>query len=89
MKVYYLLLVPIFCLSSDKSDQLPNFNTDHAGAYVTQSVVINCPPVVVTHPKPAHKHPAVEAAHEAARRRQEEDDFITCCCFLKIKKPMR
>lgn len=92
MKVLLLALFPCFCLSSDKSDQLPNVNHDN----VTNNITItNQSPTrspmqspkrqsKILHPGP--KHAAVEAAHAELRRRQEEDDFITCCCFFKMKK---
>ncbi len=95
MKVYSLLLLaPLFCLSSDKSDRLPDVNRDNINN--TNNITItnqlsprNSPrPSKILHAGP--KHPLVEAAHEEARRRKEEDDFITCCCFIKIKKiPLR
>lgn len=93
MKIPLLLVCVCFtCVSSDRSDQLPDVNRDHVTTTNTININVQMSPKRHSHrvTQAGPKHPKVEAAHEVLRRRQEEDDFVTCCCFFKLKKlPVR
>ncbi len=87
MKFLLLLLLPCFCLASDKSDQVPTITVASPTNTVNISYHQRSPRRIARIVSPGAKHPQVEMAHELRRRQQEEDDFITCCCFFKMKKP--